>query len=178
MRCPGICVGKKDVPSSRPRRTAFDQDTIGRLEGHWTQEEAASDIALMLRAEEDVLAYKTFDPQAHRKYTATNPLERLNKEIKRRHMSSLIFPNEAATRSLFRVNDEWAVTLLQRWKPSLCHLRGYQVLGPVASNPAPDAGSTKAIMSEATGAVPRLFHVSRSSERRRSHTVLAHCLVR
>ena len=70
---------------------------------------------LMLRAEEDVLAYKTF-PQAHwRQIHSTNPLERLNKEIKRRTNVVGIFPNEAAIRRLvgalmLEQNDEWAVT--------------------------------------------------------------------
>ena len=69
----------------------------------------------MLRAEEDVLAYKTF-PQAHwRQIHSTNPLERLNKEIKRRTNVVGIFPDEAAIRRLvgalmLEQNDEWAVT--------------------------------------------------------------------
>lgn len=47
---------------------------------------------LMLRAEDDVLAYKTF-PQVHwRQIHSTNPLERLNKEIKRRTNVVGIFP--------------------------------------------------------------------------------------
>ncbi len=69
----------------------------------------------MLRAEDDVLAYKTF-PQAHwRQIHSTNPLERLNKEIKRRTNVVGIFPNERAIRRLIGAlmleqNDEWAVT--------------------------------------------------------------------
>ena len=69
----------------------------------------------MLRAEDDVLAYKTF-PQVHwRQIHSTNPLERLNKEIKRRTNVVGIFPNGAAIRRLvgalmLEQNDEWAVT--------------------------------------------------------------------
>lgn len=69
----------------------------------------------MLCAEGDVLAYNTF-PQAHwRQIHSTNPLERLNKEIKRRTNVIGIFPNEPAIKRLvgalmLEQNDEWAVT--------------------------------------------------------------------
>ena len=69
----------------------------------------------MLRSEEDVSAYKT-SPQVHwRQIHSTNPLERLNKEIKRRTNFVGIFPNDPATRDLvgalmLEQNDEWAVT--------------------------------------------------------------------
>lgn len=67
---------------------------------------------LMDDAEADVLAFMSF-PKAHRvQIHSTNPLERLNAEIKRRTDVVGIFPNEAAITRLvgallLEQNDEW-----------------------------------------------------------------------
>jgi transposase-like protein len=67
---------------------------------------------LMDEAEHDVLAFLSF-PVAHRaKLHSTNPLERLNKEVKRRALVVGIFPNEAGITRLvgailLEQNDEW-----------------------------------------------------------------------
>ena len=73
-------------------------------------------VETMLReAAVDICAFAAF-PQAHwKKIWSTNPLERVNKEIKRRTNVVGIFPNEAgvlrlAGSVLLEVHDEWQVS--------------------------------------------------------------------
>ncbi len=100
--------------------TAFVQENAEAAKTQWRQvadqlrPKAGKLAALMDQAEEDVLAYMTF-PKEHRvKLHSTNPLERVNGEIKRRTNVVGIFPNEAAITRLIGAilleqNDEWAV---------------------------------------------------------------------
>src|SRR5579875_479798 len=100
--------------------TAFAQDDAEAARTQWRK------VADQLRpklpklggfldeAETDVLAYMTFPLQHRTKLHSTNPIERLNGEIKRRTEVVGIFPNEAAIvrlvgAILMEQNDEWAV---------------------------------------------------------------------
>jgi putative transposase len=71
--------------------------------------------AMLREAATDICAFAAF-PQAHwKKIWSTNPLERVNKEIKRRTNVVGIFPNEAgvlrlAGSVLLEVHDEWQVS--------------------------------------------------------------------
>jgi putative transposase len=73
----------------------------------------------LIDSETEVLSYLDF-PEPHRsKLHSTNPLERLNKEVKRRADVVGIFPNEAAIIRLIGAvllehNDEWQ--LQQRYR--------------------------------------------------------------
>ncbi len=70
--------------------TAFAQDTPGAASAHWRS--GANQIrpkvpklaAIMDQAEPDMLAYMTFPKEHRAKLHSTNPIERLNGEIKRR----------------------------------------------------------------------------------------------
>ena len=100
--------------------TAFAQDTPQAAQEQWRRiadqlRPTVPKLAQLIDASEaDVLAYMTF-PSAHRtKLHSTNPIERLNHEIKRRADVVGIFPNEAAIQRLIGAvlleqNDEWAV---------------------------------------------------------------------
>jgi transposase-like protein len=100
--------------------TAFVQDDAEAARTQWRQvadqlrPKVPKLAALMDDTETDVLAFMSF-PKDHRlKIHSTNPLERLNGEIKRRTEVVGIFPNEAAIirlvgAILLEQNDEWAV---------------------------------------------------------------------
>ena len=68
--------------------------------------------ALMDEAEADVIAFMAYPKSHWPKLHSTNPIERLNKEVKRRADVVGIFPNEASIRRLvgailLEQNDEW-----------------------------------------------------------------------
>jgi putative transposase len=100
--------------------TAFAQDTADAAHQQWRtvadqlREKFPKLAALMDSAEHDVLAFMQF-PKAHRlQIHSTNPLERLNAEIKRRTDVVGIFPNDAAIVRLvgammLEQNDEWSL---------------------------------------------------------------------
>jgi putative transposase len=100
--------------------TAFAQDDAEAARQQWRRvaDQLRAKLpklaGLMDDAEPDVLAYMSF-PAPHRaKLHSTNPIERLNGEIKRRTEVVGIFPNEAAIirlvgAILLEQNDEWAV---------------------------------------------------------------------
>ncbi len=118
--------------------TAFAQETPEAASQQWR---AVADqirpklpklATLMDDAEPDVLAYMTF-PREHRaKLHSTNPIERLNGEIKRRTDVVGIFPNEIAITRLvgailMEQSDEWAVRRARYMT--------LETMAPVSDNP-------------------------------------------
>lgn len=122
MRNVGSAVASKHVPAVMAAiKTIFahtDPDAVGV---QWdrvgdTFAESFPKVAAMMRdAKADVLAFRVF-PRAHwQKIWSNNPIERLNKEIKRRADVVEIFPNPAAflrlaTAVVIEAHDEWQVT--------------------------------------------------------------------
>lgn len=101
-------------------KTIFAQESAADARAQWDsvaaalRERAPKLAALMDEAREDVLAYTAFPKEHWPQIASTNPLERLNGEVKRRSDVVGIFPNPAAVVRLvgalmLEQNDEWAV---------------------------------------------------------------------
>jgi transposase-like protein len=101
-------------------KTIFAQETAAEARSQWKtvadalRERAPKLAALMDASLDDVLAYTAFPKEHWPQIASTNPLERLNGEIKRRSNVVGIFPNDRAVIRLvgalmLEQNDEWAV---------------------------------------------------------------------
>ncbi len=101
-------------------KTIFAQETKAEAEAQWDavadalREKNENLSAMMDASRDDVLAYMDFPREHWAQISSTNPLERVNKEIKRRSDVVGIFPNDEAIIRLvgalmLEQNDEWAV---------------------------------------------------------------------
>jgi transposase-like protein len=101
-------------------RTIFEQPDRAAAEAQLLQvvealgERFPAVTQLLLDAEGEILTFYDFPAEHRRQIYSTNPLERLNKELKRRSAVVGIFPNRAAVLRLFGAllaeqNDEWLV---------------------------------------------------------------------
>jgi putative transposase len=102
-------------------RTIFTQETKAEAFAQWDKvADALRDKhdklgALMDAAREDVLTYMDYPKEHWAQIASTNPLERVNKEIKRRADVVGIFPNDEAVIRLvgalmLEQSDQWAVS--------------------------------------------------------------------
>ena len=111
---------KSRVAVAAMLKTIFAQDTKVEAEAQWgvvadaLREKQPKLAAMMDASRDDVLVYMDF-PRGHwTQIASTNPLERVNREIKRRADVIGIFPNDGAIIRLvgalmLETNDEWAV---------------------------------------------------------------------
>lgn len=102
-------------------KTIFAQETKIEAERQW---DVVADLpgakqprlgALMANSREDVLAFMDFPKEHWAQIASTNPLERVNKEVKRRSDVIGIFPNDESVVRLvgalmIETNDEWTVS--------------------------------------------------------------------
>ncbi|MFI5809338.1 IS256 family transposase [Streptomyces sp. NPDC051561] len=108
-------------------RTIFAQPTADLVR---TQLDTVADMlgrqfpkvkVMLLEAKEDLTAFADFPDRHWKKIQSTNPLERINREIKRRNDVVQIFPNPAAlerltTAVLIEMHDEW-IAFARRYLP-------------------------------------------------------------
>jgi putative transposase len=114
------------APKQRPAvvamlKTIFAQEDAEAAREQWAsvadalRERCPKLVELMDRSREEVLVYMSFPREHWPQIASTNPLERLNGEIKRRADVVGIFPNDRAVIRLvgalmLEQNDEWAVS--------------------------------------------------------------------
>jgi len=112
-------------PKQRPAvaamlKTIFAQETKADAEAQWDtvadalREKVEKIGTFMDASRDDVLAYMGFPREHWAQIASTNPIERVNREIKRRADVIGIFPNDEAIIRLvgalmLETNDEWAV---------------------------------------------------------------------
>ncbi|MBX4171648.1 IS256 family transposase [Rhodococcus sp. DMU2021] len=148
MRNIRATVGAKHVPPVMAAvKTIFAHTDPVEVAAQWDQvtDTFAGSFpkvaALMESAKYDVLAFTAF-PKAHwQKVWSNNPIERLNKEIKRRADVVEIFPNPAAflrlaTAVVIEQHDEWQVTRRYVSDVSMDELRAVIAAKEHATEPA------------------------------------------
>lgn len=130
----GVVAAKHAPAVTAAIKTVFAHTEPAEVAAQWDQVADTLEptfpkvAAMMAQAKTDVLAFTAF-PRAHwQKIWSNNPIERLNKEIKRRADVVEIFPNPAAflrlaTAVVIEAHDEWQVTRRYLSDISMAELR-------------------------------------------------------
>jgi putative transposase len=106
-----VAAGLRTIFAQPDRDAASSQltEVVAAMETRWPQ--AAK---LLAQAEDDVLAFMSFPKDHWTRIYSTNPLERLNKEVKRRTNVVGVFPDVPSVvrlvgSLLMEIDDEWQV---------------------------------------------------------------------
>lgn len=121
----GLVAGLLRTVFAQPDR-ASAKDAMTKALRYLEKYPRAHEVAA--NGEDDVVTYMDFPSQHWRQLHSTNPLERLNREIRRRTDVVGIFPNEGALERLVasilvEQNDEWAVSRRYFSQESMASLR-------------------------------------------------------
>jgi putative transposase len=87
---------------------SYLEEIAARMQSRWPK--AAE---MLLEAKEDILVYKTFPEEHHRSIHSVNPLERLNREIRRRTRVVGVFPDRS---SVYRLVGTLLVNTDEDWR--------------------------------------------------------------
>ncbi|MFG3480302.1 IS256 family transposase [Streptomyces sp. NPDC047980] len=135
-------------------RTIFAQPTADAVR---TQLDTVADMLgkqfpkvkeMLLEAKDDLTAFAAFPERHWKKIQSTNPLERINREVKRRTDVVQVFPNDDAllrlvTAVLFELHDEW-IAFPRRYLPEGSMDQLYPAERPESAPALPDTTNTTA----------------------------------
>jgi len=96
-----------EQPDHRTAQTYLEH-LAEAMHSHWPK--AAE---MLLEAKEDILVYKTFPEEHHRSIHSVNPLERLNREVRRRTRVVGVFPDRS---SVYRLVGTLLVNMDEDWR--------------------------------------------------------------
>jgi transposase-like protein len=124
-----VAAAIRTIFAQRDRKTAGEQLNLvaHSMASHWPKV-----AELLCEAEEDVLAYMSFPSEHWSRIYSTNPLERVNKEIKRRTNVVGIFPDIASLERLagavlIDIHEDWEVSRRYFSQESMCRLAAPEV---------------------------------------------------
>lgn len=126
-----VAAGLRTIFAQPTQEAAREQlaEVVRALEPRWPKA-----AAVLAGGETDVLTYMEFPQEHWTRIYSTNPLERLNKEVRRRTNVVGIFPDVASVLRLvgsilIEVHDEWQVGRRYFSKGSMLKLKDPQELG-------------------------------------------------
>jgi transposase-like protein len=132
-----VAAAVRTIFAQRDQKAAKEQvaEVVQAMERRWPKA-----AAVVANGEDDVLTYLTFPAEHWTRIYSTNPLERLNREVKRRTDVVGIFPNTDAVLRLvgsilIEISDEWQADRRYFSLESMNKLKEPDSLLPAGSDP-------------------------------------------